>query len=580
MQPIRTILPFLKPYRWHMVVVVLSTFAVTGMSLVSPWLIRELIRVIREGQGSGDSSAITWLAVALIAAYVLRSLGHYLKAYVAHVVAWNIVSDLQSKLYRHLQSLSIGFYSDRQSGELASRVTSDTRDIEPVFAHALPDGIVYSLMIIGVCIALFSLNAVLTLMVLIPIPFLVFAVSRFAKGEHGGFQLALSSMGSLQAKVQDNLSGMKEIQIFAQEKREGHKVHNLAKTATDQRLFALKMQALIPASVELAAGIGTVLIVWFGGRLALNGEMAVEDLVAFVLYLALLYQPIQVLAYMNEGIQMGIASARRVSDILSLEPEVADPPNGIDPLRVAGRVTFQHVNFGYLQSVPVIQDVSLTVEAGQVLALVGPTGAGKSTLTSLVGRFYDPQAGQMKIDDIDIRDMKLEALRRNISMVLQDVFLFNGTVRENIRFSRPEATDEEIMQAAKIAAAHDFIMELPDGYNTLVGERGIKLSGGQKQRLAIARAVLKDAPILILDEATSSIDTQTEADIQAALWRLMQGRTSIVVAHRLSTIRDADLIAVVDDGRVIERGKHQDLMARSGLYRQLYEKQFKTKTAV
>jgi ABC-type multidrug transport system fused ATPase/permease subunit len=558
-----------------MLVVVLSTFAVTSMSLVSPWLIRELIRVVREDQGSGQTDAITWLAGGLVVAYLLRSVGHYLKAYIAHVVAWNIVSDLQSKLYRHLQSLSIGFYTDRQSGELASRVTSDTRDIEPVFAHTIPDGIVYSFMIIGVCIALFSLNPILTLIVLTPIPFLVFAVSRFAKGEHGGFQRALHSMGSLQAKVQDNLSGMKEIQIFAQERREGHKVHNLAKTATDQRLFALRMQALIPASVELAAGIGTVLIVWFGGRLALQGDMAVEDLVAFVLYLGLLYQPIQVLAYMNEGFQMGMASARRIGEILSLQPDVADPPNGVDPGRVTGRVTFQHVDFSYLKSTPIIQDVSLTVESGQVLALVGPTGAGKSTLTSLVGRFYDPQAGQMKIDDIDIRDVKLEALRRNISMVLQDVFLFNGTVRENIRFSRPEASDEEIVEAANVAAAHNFIMELPDGYNTVVGERGVKLSGGQKQRLAIARAVLKDAPILILDEATSSIDTQTEAEIQAALWRLMQGRTSIVVAHRLSTIRDADIIAVVDEGRVIERGQHQELMTRSGLYRQLYEKQFK-----
>lgn len=575
MKNFKSLAPYFKPYRWHMVIVVLSTLTVTSMSLISPWIIRDLIGTVAQDPAARETDKINWYVAALVVAFSLRSLGLYLKSHVAHVLAWNLVSDVQSGVYRHLQTLSPGFYANRQTGELLSRVTSDTHDLEPVFAHTIPDGIVYTLMIVGVVFALMLLNPLLTILILLPMPLLAWAVKRFAHEEEKGWISALSNLGQLRAKVQDNLSGMKEIQIFAQEPREGQMVHKLAKAHTDDRLYALKMQALIPTAVELAAGIGTILIVWIGGRQALNGDMPVQDLIAFLLYLGLLYEPIRVLAYMNEGFQTAMAGARRVSEMLALRPEVPDPENGVELERLQGQVAFEHVEFSYLPEIPVLKDITLSIKPGQVLALVGPTGAGKSTISSLVGRFYDPQGGRLLVDGIDAREIRLATLRRNISMVLQDVFLFNGTVRENIRFGKPEASDEEVLRAAQIANAHDFIMELADGYDTEIGERGIKLSGGQKQRLAIARAVLKDAPILILDEATSSIDTQTEADIQVALAELMKGRTSIVIAHRLSTIRDADIIAVIDEGKVTEIGRHNDLMDHSGLYRQLYEKQFR-----
>jgi ATP-binding cassette, subfamily B, bacterial len=573
MKSLRPLFSYIKPYRWKMLLVILSALVMTSTTLISPLIIREVIRDLRI---PGQLPAIQGFALTLFVLFLLRAAGQYAKNYMAHIVAWNIVSDVQAAVYEHLQTLTPRFYTNRQTGELVSRVTSDTRDIEPILAHSIPDAIVYSTLIIGVYLVLFVLNPTLALFVLLPTPFLVYIVRRFVSGEHQGFIRALQSLGLFHAKVQDNLSGMREIQIFAQEQREAQQVRQLAKASTDERLIALKLQALIPSAVELAAGVGTLLVIGFGGQLALEGKLPVEDLLAFILYLGLLYEPIRILAYTNEGLQTSLAGAQRIAELLGTETDIADSSGITAPQKLEGAVKFEHLHFGYSNETPVLKDISLSIAPGQTMALVGPTGAGKTTLTSLLARFYDPQQGKVELDGIDIRELPLKSLRHNISMVLQDVFLFSGTVRENIRFSKPDASDEEVVQAARIARAHDFIMSLPKGYDTQIGERGLKLSGGQKQRLAIARAVLKDAPILILDEATSSVDVQTEADIQEALLSLMKGRTSIVIAHRLSTVRNADLIAVIDEGQVREAGKHDELIAFSGMYRSLYETQFKT----
>src|SRR5918998_709207 len=376
--------------------------------------------------------------------------------------------------------------------------------------------------------------------------------------------------------LQDNLSGMKEIQVFSRETREKRRVRGQAQRHTRDRLKANKLEALWTPGIEVIAGAGTVIVAWFGGRAALQGKLPVEDLVAFVLYLGLFYQPLRLLARTSESFQEARTGAQHVWEVLDLQPEVVDPTGGVDSGRVQGKVVFENVDFEYEPDLPILNNVSFEIKPGQTLALVGPTGAGKSTIVSLIPRFYDPKRGRVLIDGIDISEMRLASVRRNVSMVLQDTFLFAGTVKENLRFGNERASDEEIVAAAKAANAHSFIEALPRGYDTRVGERGVKLSGGQKQRLSIARAILKDAPILILDEATSSVDTETEEEIQQALQELMQGRTTIVIAHRLSTVRHADLIAVLEGGSIVELGTHEHLMRCKGRYRKLYDRQFST----
>lgn len=571
MQSIRKLFPFLRPYRWHMVVVIFSTLGVTATNLVNPWLVRNLVQIIRiDEAGSGAFNVVIGLTLGLILTFALRALFRFLTSYIAHIMAWSLVGDLRVALYAHLQTFSPSYYAERQTGDILTRVIKDTADVEPLFAHYIPDLIVNLLLLIGVALILFSLNPMLALLTLIPIPFLTLVVRSLGGRMEGAFRSAARRLGALTAVLQDNLTGIKEIQIFNQERREHGRVNDLSQRNTQDRLRALKLQAILVPSIELIASAGIVIVVWFGGRAALGGSLQVEDLVAFVLYLNIFYQPITLLAQMNEQLHTAMAGAERVCEVLDIQPDVADKPDGIDPGRLQGRISFERVSFDYIAGIATLRDISFDVQPGQTLALVGPTGAGKSTISGLVPRFYDVNRGVVRIDGLDVRAIKLAALRRNISMVLQDVFLFNSTVRDNIRYSRPDASDEEVVAAAKAANAHEFIQSLPDGYETEIGERGVKLSGGQKQRLAIARALLKNAPILILDEATSSVDSQTEAEIQEALQRLMRNKTCIVIAHRLSTIRSADLIAVIDHGAIVEIGSHHELMQLEGTYYRLY----------
>jgi ATP-binding cassette, subfamily B, bacterial len=571
------LLPYLRPYRWHAALVVLCAFGATAMMLIGPWLIRDLVRIIAsESDGGGWSAAdepISWLTLGLVASFLLRAAFLFLVGYVAHIVAWSYVRDLTVSLYEHLQRQSLGYYGDRQTGELLTRLIKDTSDMEPFMAHDVPDIIMNVSMLVGISAILFGLDPALAALTLLPMPMLVIFIVRFGDRMHAAFTTAREHYGALSALLQDNLSGMKEIQVFSGETREKRRVRGQAQRHTQNRLKANKLEALWIPSIEVIAGAGTVIAAWFGGRAALKGVLPVEDLVAFVLYLGLFYQPLRLLARTSEGFQEARTGARHVCEVLDAQPDVVDPPSGVDLTRARGEVTFESVDFEYDRDLPVLRNVSFEMKPGQTLAFVGPTGAGKSTIVSLIPRFYDPKRGRVLIDDIDVSEMRLASLRRNVSMVLQDTFLFAGTVKENLRFGNEGATNEEIVAAATAANAHDFIEALPRGYDTRVGERGIKFSGGQKQRLSIARAILKDAPILILDEATSSVDADTEAEIQEALQKLIRGRTAIVIAHRLSTVRHADVIAVLEGGSIVELGTHDELMGRKGLYRKLHDRQ-------
>jgi ATP-binding cassette, subfamily B, bacterial len=572
----RTLMPFLVPYRGLMTLVLLSILAVTGAGLLGPWLIRSLVQTIRlsADEPAALLSGLGGIALALLAVYLVRSFGQFLNNHLSHVVAWNICHDLRTALYRKLQRFSPAYYANRQTGEIVSRVIKDTEDVEPVVADAVYSFVVSALLAVGIVVVLVQLDLQLALLAVLPMPFAVVAVLWLTRQILPAFDTEAQRSGELSALVQDNVAGIREIQVFNREVHELGRVQTLSHNYAQDQVHARKLLALLQPIIEGATGLSIVLVVWFGGQRALRGEVPVEDLVAFVLYLTIFYQPLTMLVEVSEVFQRGIASLKRINEVLSLDSEVGDPVDGSDLGRAQGRVELADLTFGYDPQRPVLHNITLSVEPGQTLALVGPTGAGKSTIIGLVARFYDPQRGVVRIDGHDARHIRLDSLRRNISMVLQDVFLFNGSVRENIRFGKPNATDEEIIAAAQAANAHAFISGLPQGYDTPIGERGVKLSGGQKQRLSIARALLKDAPILILDEATSAVDSTTEAQIQQALDRLRQGRTCIVIAHRLSTIRNADQIAVLDQGRVVELGRHDDIITRDGLYRQLHTRQY------
>ncbi|MEP7291892.1 MAG: ABC transporter ATP-binding protein [Chloroflexota bacterium] len=567
----RRLFPFLRPYRWHMLVVIVSALGITTMNLVNPWLVRELVQIIRTESGDTATSRVVSLAAILVVVFVIRAGFRFMYQYIAHIMAYSFVNDLRVALYAHLQRLSARFFADRQTGELLKRVVSDTRDIEPLIAHYIPDMTVNVLLLIGVGAILFSLNPSLAVLTLLPMPLLLVSNLLFGKRMRTAMKDASGKLGALTGMVQDNLVGIKEIQLFTQEQREHSRVSEVSTAATSRLLYGLKMQAVLVPSIEFLTAIGLVIVVLFGGMAALNGTMEVEDLVAFILYLNIFYQPITLMTQMNEMLNVAITGAEHVVEVLDIKPDVDDLPDATDPGRLRGEIEFSHVSFEYNEHIPTLNDVSFKVTPGQMLALAGTTGAGKTTIASLLPRFYDRASGSVTIDGIDVREMTISGLRSNISMVLQDVFLFNGTIGDNIRYSNFDASDEEIIRASKAARAHDFISALPEGYDTLIGERGVKLSGGQKQRLAIARAVLKNAPILILDEATSAVDTETEAEIQEALNELMKGRTSIVIAHRLSTIRNADQIIVLEAGRIIEKGRHQDLIFGNGRYQRLHE---------
>jgi len=575
MKPLQLIFQNARKYTWSLVITALSMLALVGVQLMVPWIIRLLIQTIT-APGASDAAMhrVGVLALIVLLVFIARAVLRFLRLYQSHIAGWGVVADVRKYVYNHLQRLSLRFYHDKQVGQLMANVINDTDLFEQLIAHALPDVIVNIGTFVGVTIVLFFLNWKLTLLSMIPIPLVLISLKFYAIYVRPAFRKRQKEWGELSAILNDNLSGIREIKAFTREPHESKRVHLRIENYRKSLLKALKLMATFHPFVEFSTSIGTLIVIFFGGSLALRGHLSVADLVAFFLYLDLFYSPVRNLSNAWESIQNALAGADRITDLLQ---ETQEPHNVPDAVfiqdRMKGDISFRKVFFEYNEGESVLEDINLDIPAHSMAALVGPSGVGKSTIALLVPRFYDVKSGAIMLDGRDLREYTLDSLRRQISIVLQDVFLFYGSVRDNILFGRPGASDEQMIAAARAANAHEFIMDLPDAYDTMIGERGVRLSGGQKQRLSVARAVLKDAPILILDEATSSVDTETEMLIQGAIENLIQGRTTIIIAHRLSTVRKADNIIVLEDKSVRETGTHEQLMSMEGLYHRLYTMQ-------
>jgi len=578
---VRRVAVYLRPYRWFVVATVSCAVLSLLFGLVYPKLTRFLIDEVIARQ---RHEALAPAALALLGAFFLREVFNSLRIRVNNRLEQNVIFDMRRDVYARMQRLPLAWFDPRASGDLMTRVIEDVNNVERLLIDGTEQGTVAVLSIIGALVFMFSYSPALAMVALIPMPFLVSGALWYTLTAHRRYRRQREAASAMNALLMDNLQGIRQIKSFG---REAYEDERFAERADDLRrgtLVVMRAWAWYAPAMQFLGAMGICLVLWFGGRLVLDGKLDVGELVAFMLYAGMFfYEPIGRLHGLNQMLQSARAAAARVFDIMdapdeqnthqvaaanvrpNLRKQSPPPPDW----RARGEVEYHGVGFDYGPGKVALQDINLHAKPGEMIALVGPTGAGKSTLASLLPAFYEVTEGAILIDGYDIREIPLPVLRAQISLVSQEAFLFNGTLRENIAFGRLDAAEEEIIAAARAANCHDFIERLPEGYNSRVGERGVKLSVGEKQRVSIARALLKNAPILILDEATASVDTATEQLIQQALERLLAGRTSLVIAHRLSTIVRADQILVMLHGRIVERGTHQELLALGGLYAKL-----------
>ena len=570
---LRRLWGYLASHRTALVVVTVLVSGSTALNLLGPYLMG---KAIDDYITTGDLTGLARLLLLMTAAYAAASLLTYVQTYIMAGVAQEAVRDIRADLFNHMQELSLRFFDQRAHGELMSRLANDIDNVSNVLNESVTQLIASVLSMVGVTAVMLWLNPPLAAVTLVTVPLMTLVVTRgIVKRTRAGFQDQQARLGTLNGLIEETVTGQRVVKAYV---REAHVTaefddanENLRRAATRAQIYAGFMGPIMNAINNISLAI----VVGAGSLMALGGWATVGTVAAFINYSRQFGRPLSQIANLYNTIQSAVAGAERVFQIIDETPELVDAPDALSLADIAGDVVFEDVSFGYDEEVPVLRHVSLHAEPGQIVALVGPTGAGKTTIVNLLTRFYDIDSGRILIDGHDIRELKLDDLRRHLGIVLQDTFLFAGTLMENIRYGRLDATDDEVIAAARLANADQFIHRLPQGYATVLSERGSNLSQGQRQLLAIARAILANPSILILDEATSSVDTRTEKQIQEAMLNLMAGRTSFVIAHRLSTIRDADQILVVDHGEVIERGRHAELLAQEGFYWRLYHSQFR-----
>lgn len=576
MDEVRRLLGYLKPYRRRMVVAAISLVFGAALGLVFPWIMQNLVDTVLS---KGNYSELNRITSILILTFLVRSVFYYFQVYYLTYVGERIVVDLRQQTYRHLHELSLRFFTDRRVGELVSRLSSDVTLVRTALTNNVATVLSQGLTFIGSLILMLVLNWRLTLFILVLTPILIASGAVFGAALRKLSTEVQDKLADSTALAEEALGGVRVVKAFTREPYEVDRYNNQIDNTFAATMRMTVIRSAFGPLVTFLGFASLAAILWFGGREVLAGRLTGGALIAFLVYGVNIAASLGSFTSLYTQIQEAAGASRRIFELLDEKPEIADKPQAQDLPPVNGRLSFDNVCFAYPGTEDVLQEINLEVQPGEVLALVGPSGAGKSTLFNLIPRFYDPIDGQVCIDGYNLREVSLLSLRSQIGLVPQETLLFSGTVRENLRYGKLNASDAELEAAARAANAEEFIARLPQGYETLVGERGVKLSGGQRQRIAIARAILKDPRILLLDEATSSLDSESEGLVQEALERLMQGRTTVIIAHRLSTVHKAHRIAVLDAGRLVELGSHAELMASDGLYARLYRLQFRPEIA-
>jgi len=566
------LLRYLLKYKRRFIITAVSVIVVSLTGFLPPYLLKVAVDsyVIR-----GDLAGLIFMSIILVGVYLVNWVFDYQRTYQMSWMGQNMVNELRKQLFSHLQDLSFSFYDRSEAGEIISRVTNDTDTLSEIFVQGVVTVISDVLTLVGIVAMMLWLSVPLTLATFLVIPPLVLLLFISQSRLRRAYRATRKKIAAVTSRLEESVSGIREIQSFTREQESMKDFSQVNVENLQANVQAGKLFALLMPSVQIVGAIGTCIVLWFSGMLTVSGGITLGTVIAFLLYVNKFFGPLVDLTTFYNTVQSSMSAAERIFDTLDAKPEITDTPDAIELSHVKGEIVFNHVTFGYDPALPVLKDVNIHVEPGKTLAIVGPTGAGKSTIAKLLGRFYETQKGTITIDSYDIRKVTLNSLHKQMGVVLQEPFLFSGTIMENIKYGKLDASDDKVKRVAKIVGIHEFINNLPQGYETDVGERGARLSVGQKQMVSFARALLRDPPILILDEATSSVDPYTELKIKEALAVLLKNRTSLVIAHRLSTVRNADNILVINEGKIVEEGNHTELMKKKGMYYRLYKKQFK-----